>query len=109
VSEGIVHHVNGAIGQAAGIILWELKNTKNWSDGWLAKLREDQRAATADVALIILQSLPKNVETFGLIDGVWVAHPRCAIPVATSLRHALIEVATTCLSQEGQQTKMELV
>jgi hypothetical protein len=105
----IVHHVNAAIGQSAGIILWELKNTRNWSDDWLSKLREDQRAAKADVALIISHSLPKSVETFDLIDGVWVAHPRCAIPVAIALRHALIEVATTRVAQEGQQTKMALV
>jgi hypothetical protein len=78
----IVQHVNGVAGPSAGIILWEFKRTKNWSDGWLSKLREDQRAAKADTALIISQTLPKDVETFDLIDGVWVAHPRCAIPVA---------------------------
>ncbi len=105
----IVQHVNSALGQAAGVILWEFKNTKNWSDGWLAKLREDQRAAKADVALIISQALPKEVETFALIEGVWVAHPRCAIPVAVAMRHSLIEIASTRNAQLGQQTKMELV
>jgi hypothetical protein len=105
----IVHHVNAAIGQVAGIILWELKSTKNWSDNWLVKLRENQRTAKADVALIVSQTLPKEVETFDLIDGVWVAHPRCAIPVAIALRHALIEIAGTRNAQLGQQTKMELV
>ncbi len=105
----IVQHVNGAVGPSAGIILWEFKRTKNWSDGWLSKLREDQRAAKADTALIISQTLPKDVETFDLIDGVWVAHPRCAIPVAVALRHALIELAGSRNAQLGQQTKMELV
>jgi hypothetical protein len=105
----IVQHVNGALGPSAGIILWEFKRTKNWSDGWLSKLRDDQRAAKADTALIISQTLPKDVETFDLIDGVWVAHPRCAIPVAVALRHALIELAGSRNAQLGQQTKMELV
>jgi len=105
----IVQHVNGAVGPSAGTILWELKRTKNWSDGWLSKLREDQRAAKADTALIISQTLPKDVETFDLIDGVWVAHPRCAIPVAIALRYALIEVAGSRNAQLGQQTKVELV
>jgi hypothetical protein len=105
----IVQHVNGAVGPSAGIILWEFKRTKNWSDGWLSKLREDQRTAKADTALIISQTLPKDVETFDLIDGVWVAHPRCAIPVAVALRHALIEVAGSRNAQLGQQTKMGLV
>jgi hypothetical protein len=105
----IVQHVNGALGQAAGVILWEFKSTKNWSDGWLSKLREDQRTAKADIALIISQALPKEVETFALIEGVWVAHPRCAIPVAVAMRHSLIEIAGTRNAQLGQQTKMELV
>ena len=105
----IVQHVNGVRGPSAGSILWEFKRTKNWSDGWLSKLREDQRTAKADAALIISQTLPKDVETFDLIDGVWVAHPRCAIPVAIALRHALIEAAGSRNAQLGQQTKMELV
>jgi hypothetical protein len=105
----IVHHVNGAAGQAAGIILWEFKRTKNWSDGWLSKLREDQRTAKADVAIIISQTLPREVETFALIEGVWVAHPRCAIPVAVALRHSLIEISGARNAQLGPQTKMELV
>lgn len=105
----VVQRVNGSLGRAAGVILWEFKRTKSWSDGWLVKLREDQRAAKADMALIISQALPKNIETFDLVDGVWVAHPRCAMPVAVVLRHSLIELASSRSAQEGQQTKMELV
>jgi hypothetical protein len=51
-------------------------------NGNQAKLRQDQRSAKADMALIISHALPKDVETFTLIEGVWVAHPRCAVPVA---------------------------
>jgi hypothetical protein len=105
----VVQQVNGSIGQPAGIILWESKRTKAWSDGWLAKLREDQRRCGADIALIISQALPKHIEQFDLIDGVWVAHPRCAVPVAVALRQTLIEVNCSRLVQQGQQTKTEQV
>jgi hypothetical protein len=105
----IVHTVNGQIGAAAGIILWELKNTKNWSDGWLPKLRDNKRAANADIALIISTALPKGVESFDLIDGVYVAHPRCAVPVALTLRQGLLEVASARMTQAGQQSKAEQV
>ncbi|MGY2808723.1 DUF2130 domain-containing protein [Bradyrhizobium sp. USDA 4506] len=105
----LIQQVNGSIGQPAGIILWETKRTKAWSDGWLAKLRDDQRRSGADVALIISHALPKHVEQFDLVDGVWVAHPRCALPVAVALRQALIDVSTSRLVQQGQQTKMEQV
>jgi hypothetical protein len=105
----VVQQVNGSIGQSAGIILWESKRTKAWSDSWLAKLRDDQRRCGADVALIISQALPKHIEQFDLLDGIWVAHPRCALPVAVALRQTLIEVNSSRLVQQGQQTKMEQV
>lgn len=105
----VVQQVNGSIGQSAGIILWESKRTKAWSDGWLPKLRDDQRRCGADVALIISQALPKNIEQFDLVDGVWIAHPRYAVPVAVALRQTLIEVSNSRLVQQGQQSKMEQV
>jgi hypothetical protein len=105
----VLQRVIGPLNQVCGTILWETKRTKNWSDGWLPKLREDQRAAKADIAVIISQALPKEVETFGFIDGVWVADPKVALPVALSLRQNLIEVAAARQASEGQQTKMEMV
>lgn len=105
----VLHRVLGPLNQICGTILWESKRTKNWSDGWLAKLREDQRGAKAEVAVIISQALPKEVDTFGFVEGVWVADPKVALPVALSLRQTLIEVATARQASEGQQTKMEMV
>ena len=105
----VLQRVTGPLGQQCGTILWESKRTKNWSDGWLPKLREDQRAAKAEIAVIVSQALPKDVETFGFVDGVWIADPKVALPVAMSLRQSLIEVATARQASEGQQTKMEMV
>ncbi len=105
----ILQRVIGSLGQACGTILWEAKRTKNWSDTWLPKLREDQRAAKAEIAVIVSQALPKDVETFDLIEGVWVTHPRAALPVAITLRQTLIEVAAARKATEGQQTKTEMV
>jgi hypothetical protein len=105
----VVHRVVGPAGEVAGTILWESKRTKNWCDGWLAKLRCDQRAAKADVAIIVSQALPKDVETFGLVDEVWVAHPKTALPVAVALRASLLEVAAARKAAQGQEAKMDLV
>jgi hypothetical protein len=105
----LVHRVRATSGQSCGTILWESKRTKNWSDGWLVKLREDQRSAKADVAVLVSQALPKGVETFDLVEGVWVTHPRCVMPVAVALRQLLMDVACTRIASEGQQTKMEMV
>jgi len=105
----VLHRVFGPSGQPCGTILWESKRTKNWSDGWLAKVREDMRAAGAEVAIVASHVLPKDTDTFSLIDGVWVTSFKCAIPVAVALRHTLIEIAATRTAGEGQQTKMEMV
>jgi len=105
----ILQKVNGQVGAAAGTILWEFKSTRNWNDAWLAKLREDQRSAKADVALIVSQALPKGMETFDLVEGVWIAHPRCAVPVAVALRQSLVELSLLRRAQAGQQTKMEQI
>lgn len=105
----ILHQVIGPMGQSCGTILWETKRTKHWSDGWLAKLRQDQRAAKAEIAVLVSQALPKDVESFELIEHVWVTHPRAALPVAVALRHLLMEVTLARQASEGQHTKMELV
>lgn len=105
----VLQRVIGPLGQKCGTILWESKRTKNWTDAWLAKLREDQRAAKAELAVMVSQALPKDVETFSLIDGVWVASYRCALPVALALRHSMMELAAARAAGEGQQTKMELI
>ena len=104
-----LQRVMGPLGQLCGTILWESKRTKNWSDGWLAKLRDDQRAAKAELAVLVTQALPKEVESFDLIEGVWVIHPRVAIPVALMLRQSLLEVSMARQASEGQQTKMEML
>ena len=105
----VVHQVMGPMGGACGTILWESKRTKNWSDGWLPKLRADQRAAKAEFAVLVSHVLPKGVDTFDFVEDVWVTHPRAAIPVAIVLRHALVEVAAARQANQGQQGKMELV
>ena len=105
----VLQCVASPFGQACGTIIWESKQTKNWSDGWLAKLREDQRTAKAEIAVIVSQSLPKEVEAFEFIEGVWVTHPRAAFPVAMILRQSLIEIALARQTSAGQQTKTEMV
>ncbi len=105
----VIQRVVSQMGVPCGAILWESKRTKNWSDSWLAKLRGDQRTAKAEIAVLISQALPKDIESFGHVDGVWVTAPQYAFPLVFSLRQTLIEVANSKQSQEGQQTKMELV
>jgi hypothetical protein len=105
----VLHRVLGQAGQTCGTIIWESKRTKNWNESWLAKMRDDQRVAKADIALIVSSALPKGIEAFDLVDNVWVTEPRFAVPLAIALRQLLIDVSSSRQAREGQKTKMELV
>lgn len=56
--------VRGPRGTVVGIIAWESKNTKAWSDGWVDKLKEDRLRVNASVSIIVSNVLPKEVEHF---------------------------------------------
>lgn len=103
----VVHSVHDATGEECGKILWESKRTKAWSDAWLPKLRDDQRATKAHVAILVTSELPKSIASFGCIDGVWVTKREYLIGLAIALRAGLLEVAKARRSMQGQQTKME--
>lgn len=105
----IIQSVYSPSNTYSGKMLWEMKRTKNWSDIWLSKLRDDQRTASAEIAIIVSQALPKGIETFDQVDGVWITAPRFTIPLAIALRQSLIEVANARSNNVGQETKMELV
>jgi hypothetical protein len=105
----VLQRVLGPGGQACGAILWESKRTKNWSDGWLVKLKDDQRAVKAETCVLVSHALPKGVEAFGLVEDVWVTHPRTAVALAIVLRQTLIELASARQAGVGRETKMEMM
>lgn len=105
----ILQNVRSALGQDCGTILWETKRTKTWSDGWLPKLRDDARAAKAQLAVLVSTALPKDLANFECREGVWISSPVLAVPLAAALRHALIETAAARRAIEGRHDKMEVV
>jgi len=90
-----------------GSILWETKRAKNWSKDWSAKLKEDQRAARADLAVLVSHVLPAEVKGFGWFDGVWMCDTTFAMPLAVALRQGLVTAAVARQNGEGRQSKME--
>ena len=80
----VLQVVHDATGTECGIILWESKRTKAWSDGWLPKLRDDQRSAKAHIAILVSIELPKDVATFKCIENVWVTNRACSLAVLTT-------------------------
>jgi hypothetical protein len=105
----VLQTIRDGQGPGAGLILWEMKRTRNWNEAWLAKLRDDQRAAKAQLAILVSVELPKGVTTFRLQEGIWITSPACALSLAQALRAGLTEIAAVKRSLEGRQDKMALL
>jgi hypothetical protein len=105
-----VHHVViDARGSKAGAILWECKNTRHWSNDWIAKLKQDQRALHADVAVLVSSCLPKGCTRFTMIDGVLVTDFACAASLAMVLRANLLQLAHARHTATNKEEKLELL
>jgi hypothetical protein len=98
-----------ARGTRCGAILWECKNTKNWSDGWIAKLKDDQRALRADIAVLVTATLPKGCSRLTVIDGVIVTDFACAVPLATIVRAHLLQLSQARSAAVNKGEKLELL
>ena len=93
----------------SGSILWECKNARNWNDAWLVKLKQDQRALHADLAVLVSAVLPKGCTRFVLLDGVLVTDFACAPCLAGVLRANLFELAQTRSAALHKEEKLELL
>lgn len=105
----VTQGVRSPTGQPCGTIYWESKRTQNYQPAWLGKLREDQRATKADIAVLVSEQLPEGVPDFGSVDGVWLCRPRHVAPLAMALRSGLIETALARRAQEGVADKMAIL
>jgi hypothetical protein len=83
------------------------KTDQKLEHSWAGKLKEDQRTAKAELAVIVSLVLPDTLRSFGLMDGVWVCDRVCMLAVATALRQGLIGAAAARLAETGKQGKME--
>jgi hypothetical protein len=89
-------------GQLCGIILWESKRVRNWSDKWIDKLIEDKQSAKADVAVIVTDSLPEHVQHMGGVRGVLLTTFSLAACLAETLRVNMALLGQTRLALSGQ-------
>lgn len=105
----VIQKVKTRAGNVCGTILWESKQTKAWSDGWIAKLKDDQREAKADIAAIATEIMPKDIVNFGNRGDIWITKTEFVLGLATLLRDTLIQVAATKLMSESKDEKVEIL
>ena len=105
----VLQEIIGPSGQFCGTILWESKRTKSWSDKWIEKLKDDQREAKADSAVLVSIVLPKGCKNFSSLNGVWITCFDLVIALATVLRTSLLKLSSIKLSSVGKNEKMEIL
>jgi hypothetical protein len=105
----ILQHVRNQVGRECGTILWESKNAQGFERKWVAKLKTDQREASADVAVLMSMALPKEMDCFGQYDGVWITDYRSTIGLAAALRQGLMDVARQKIVATSQDTVKDVL
>ena len=105
----IIHRVRTNTGVDCGTILWEAKRAANWSADWPTKLKDDQREAKADLAVIVTTCPPAGLRGIGQVDGIWACETPFAIAIATALRQGLVATANLRLQQTNSADKMALL
>ncbi|WP_462265901.1 DUF2130 domain-containing protein [Mucilaginibacter sp.] len=104
-----VQTVRNQYGQECGRIIYESKRTKEFSHDWIEKLKKDMRNTGADVAVIVTQCYPKEMDCFGEKDGVWICSFEEVKPVSYILRDCVIKTSNLIRSQENKGDKMQLL
>jgi hypothetical protein len=103
----ILQKVHNQSGQYCGTVIWESKHTKGWNEGWIEKLKDDQREAKAEIAVLVTTTLPKEVNNFAYTSGIWVTNYQLALCLASALRVQIVQVSNAKLAAVGKNEKME--
>ena len=104
-----IQTVRNNFGQECGKIIFESKRTKDFANDWIEKLKADMRSQGADVAVIVTQALPKDMDRFGEKEGIWICNFAEVKPVVQMLRNGIIKISTALKSQENRGDKMHLL
>lgn len=96
-------------GTVCGSILWESKRTKGWSEAWIKKLKDDQREAKADIAVIISEVLPKDLPNSGYRDRVWIGDYSALRLLSVALRTSLVGIASAKLASDNKDEISDLL
>ncbi|HVD96614.1 MAG TPA: DUF2130 domain-containing protein [Cytophagaceae bacterium] len=105
----VIHLVRDAVGKECGTIIYESKRTKNFSAEWISKLKNDLRGQKADIAVIVTEAMPKDMDRFGQKDGIWICSFAEFKGVAAVLRESLVRISEIKSAQENRGDKMQML
>ena len=101
--------VRNNFGQECGKIIYESKRTEHFGGDWIEKFKKDMRSTGADVAVLVTKAMPKDLDCFGLKDGIWICTFDEVRPLANVLRDGIIRVYNSTKNQQNKGDKMHLL
>jgi hypothetical protein len=104
-----VQIVRNNFGQECGKIIYESKRTSSFSGDWIEKLKADMRSLGGEIAVIVTKTMPKEMDCFGVKDGVWICNFSEVKALAGVLRDGVIRVFNAAKSNENKGDKMHLL
>lgn len=96
-------------GSQCGKIYYESKRTKSWSNDWVKKFKQDNINTKADILVLVTNALPKDIQRYGIIDGVWICSFNDVKELSLVLRYGLLKLQSVAITQKGKESKMELL
>ncbi|HRP81955.1 MAG TPA: DUF2130 domain-containing protein [Flavobacteriales bacterium] len=114
ISKGVrggdcIHRVHDRTGHELGAIYYESKRTKHFTEGWIAKLRQDMQAAKTQVGVIVTEAMPADMERMGQRDGIWVCTYEEFKGLCFALREMMLQVGQAVSAQQNKGDKMEML
>jgi hypothetical protein len=104
-----IQTVRNRLQQVCGSIVYESKRTKAFAGDWIDKLKQDQITAKADIAVIVTETMPSDMDRFGEKDGVWICGFHEVKSLSFVLREMLIKTHSVKSSEVNKGDKMELL
>ena len=104
-----VHIVRDHYDNECGRILYESKRTKNFSNEWIAKMKDDMRLEQAAVGVIVSEALPDGITRFGAVDGIWVCSFADFKALAYLFRNNLARIGEILSSQVNKGEKSQMI
>ncbi len=101
--------VRSNFGQECGKIIYESKRTNAFANEWVEKLKADMRSQGAEIAVLVTRTMPRDMDCFGIKDGVWICDFSEVKALASVLREGVIRVFNTAKSNENKGDKMHLL
>ncbi len=104
-----IQTVRNNFGQECGKIIYESKRTNAFAAEWIEKLKADMRSMGSDIAVIVTKTMPKEMDCFGIKDGVWICSFSEVRALVSVLRDGVIRVFNTAKNNENKGDKMHLL